>query len=120
MLFMFSTITAFFIPLSRELIILTGKLDACSIMTVRRCDSVNPFTFGALTHKGYQRKIGAASLAFGGQAAIGNKLISNSASMGTINKFNKFAADRKRTAAASAVSTSSHNQSSELLSFYYR
>jgi hypothetical protein len=78
-------------------------------MTIRRRDSVNPFTFGTLAHKRYQRKVGAASLAFGGQAAIGNKLISNSASMGIVNKFNKFAADRKRTAAASAASASSHN-----------
>jgi hypothetical protein len=74
-------------------------------MTIGRRDSVNPVTFRTLADKRYQGKVGAASLAFGGQAAIGNKLISNPATMGIINKLNKFAADRKRTAAsATAIS----------------
>jgi hypothetical protein len=77
-------------------------------MTVRRRDSVNPVTFRTLADKRYQSKVGAASLAFGGQATIGNKLISYLATMGIINKLNKFAADRKRTA-ASAATTLSHN-----------
>jgi hypothetical protein len=94
--------------LGRELIIHTGKLDACGVVTIGWCDSVNPVTFRTLAHKCYQCKVGTASLAFGGQAAIGDKLISNPASVGIINKLNKFAADRKRTA-ASATTTISHN-----------
>jgi hypothetical protein len=77
-------------------------------MTIRRSDSVNPVTFRTLADKRYQSKIGATTLAFGGQAAIGNKLIFDPATMGIINKLNKFAADRKRTA-ASAATTVSHN-----------
>ena len=84
-------------------------------MTIRRRHSVNPLTFGTLAHKRGQGKAGAASLAIGGQSAIGNELIPNAAAMGIINKLNKFAADRKRTAAASAASASSHNYSSKLL-----
>jgi hypothetical protein len=77
-------------------------------MTVRRRDSVNPVTFRTLADKRYQSKVSATSLAFGGQATIGNKLISKTATMGIINKLNKFAADRKRTAASTAT-TISHN-----------
>jgi hypothetical protein len=102
---------------SRKLIIPAGILDARGIMTIRRSDRMNPVTFRTLAHKGYQSKVGATSLAFGGQAAIGNKLISNPAAMGIINKLNKFAADRKGTAAASAATTFSHNYTSKLLSY---
>jgi hypothetical protein len=77
-------------------------------MTIWRRDSVNPVTFRTLADKRYQSKVGATALAFGGQATIGNKLISNPATMGIINKLNKFTADRKRTA-ASATTTISHN-----------
>ncbi|MFC1877735.1 hypothetical protein ACFL2E_10770, partial [Thermodesulfobacteriota bacterium] len=65
-------------------------------MTIRRRDSVNPVTFRTLAHKCYQGKVGATFLAFGGQATIRNKLISDSATMGIINKLNEFAANRKR------------------------
>jgi hypothetical protein len=109
-----TTTIAFLFPLSRELKILTGKLDARGIMTIRRRHSVNPLTFGTLAHKRGQGKAGAASLAIGGQSAIGNELIPNAAAMGIINKFDKFAADRKRSAAASAASASSHNESSKI------
>ena len=81
-------------------------------MTIRRRDSVNPVTFRTLADKRYQSKVGPTSLAFGGQAAIGNKLISNSAAMGIINKLDKFAADRIR-AAASAAAAISHDYTSK-------
>jgi hypothetical protein len=82
-------------------------------MTIWRSDRMNPVTFWTLTDKCYQSKVGATSLAFGGQAAVGNKLISNPATMGIINKLDKFAADRKRPA-ASATTTTSHNLTSKL------
>jgi hypothetical protein len=77
-------------------------------MAIRRSDSMNTVTFRTLADKRYQRKVGAASLASGGQATIGNKLIANRTTVGIINKLNKFAADRKRTA-ATAATTVSHN-----------
>jgi len=49
-----------------KLIILAGKLDACGIVTIGRRHSVNSVTFRTLADKGYQGKVGAASLAFGG------------------------------------------------------
>jgi hypothetical protein len=79
---------------------------------------MNPVTFRTLADKSYQSKGGAASLAFGGQATIGDRLISNPATMGIINKFNKFATDRKRTAAAAVAATISHIYTSKLLLFY--
>jgi hypothetical protein len=57
-------------------------------MTIQRRDRINTVTLRTLADKRYQSKIGAASLAFGRQATIGNKLISNPAIMGIINKLN--------------------------------
>ena len=95
-----------FVVLLRQLKILTGKLDACCIMTIGRRDCVHPVTFRALADKRCQREVSAASLAPGRQTAVGYQLISYHAAMGIINKLDKFAADRKW--AAASATTISH------------
>jgi hypothetical protein len=82
-------------------------------MAVRRGDSVNSATFGALADKRYQGKVSAASLASGGQTTIGDKLTPDRAVMRVVNKFNELAAHRKRTATTSTTTASSHIQTSK-------
>lgn len=72
---------------------------------------MDPATRRAGSHIGSQEETGAASLTDSLQAAVGDGLVPESATVGIVDKFHQFPAFGKRPRSASASCAVTHNQS---------